>query len=206
MHRALPAGVIAVVRTATAEHALTVARGLSRSRVAAIEVTLTVPDAVAVLAQLVAEGVQRVGAGTVRTVEQVEACAGAGAAFVVSPHTEPRVIRAAVELGLAVVPGALTPSEITRAMSVGASAVKIFPVGAVGGVAYVRAVREPLPDIPLIVSGGIHPADVRRYLAAGALAVCLGASLWRRDDVLAGDVAAVHAYAEHVPEISDMVA
>lgn len=206
MHRALPAGVIAVVRTATAEHALTVARGLSRSRVAAIEVTLTVPDAVAVLAQLVAEGVQRVGAGTVRTVEQVEACAGAGAAFVVSPHTEPDVIRAAVELGLAVVPGALTPSEITRAMSVSASAVKIFPVGAVGGVAYVRAVREPLPDIPLIVSGGIHPADVRRYLAADALAVCLGASLWRRDDVLAGDVAAVHAYAEHVPEISDMVA
>ncbi len=203
MPYALPAGVVAVVRSMSAEHALTIARGLSRTRVAALEVTLTVPDAVAVLAQLVAEGVERVGAGTVRTVEQVEACADAGARFVISPHTDPDVMRAAVDLGLAVVPGALTPSEMVMAMSLGASGVKIFPIGAVGGLAYVKAVREPLPDVPLVVSGGIDPAEVLRYVAAGALAVCLGASMWRHDDVVAGDVVAVQAYAELVLEITE---
>jgi 2-dehydro-3-deoxyphosphogluconate aldolase/(4S)-4-hydroxy-2-oxoglutarate aldolase len=121
----------------------------------------------------------------------------------VSPHTDPEVVRAAVDLGLTVIPGALTPSEIVLAMNLGASAAKLFPVGAVGGVAYVQSVREPLPDVPLVVSGGIDPEEVPLYAAAGASGICLGGPLWRRSDVDAGDVAAVQAYAQTVLDIAE---
>jgi 2-dehydro-3-deoxyphosphogluconate aldolase / (4S)-4-hydroxy-2-oxoglutarate aldolase len=203
MSASVPRGVIAVVRTDSPEHALTIGRGLSRTRVAAIEVTMTVPDAVDVIGRLASEGVQRVGAGTVRTADQVKACAAAGAAFVVSPHTDPAVVRAAVDLGLAVVPGTLTPSEVVAALAMGATGAKIFPVGAVGGIAYVRALLEPLPDLPLVVSGGIEPVDVPGYREAGAVGVCLGRTLWRLQDVAAGDVEAVCAYASSVLDVAD---
>ena len=138
--------MIAVIRTSTATTALALARGLAATDVTGIEVTLTVPDAVNVIATLVSEGITRVGAGTVRTVDDVTACADAGATFLVSPYLEPRLVEAAVRLDIPVVPGALTPSEVAQAMSLGAAAVKIFPVSAVGGCSYVRALLEPLPD------------------------------------------------------------
>jgi 2-dehydro-3-deoxyphosphogluconate aldolase/(4S)-4-hydroxy-2-oxoglutarate aldolase len=198
MSSQIPRGVVAVIRTTDPRHALTLARGLADTRVAAIEVTLTVPGAVEVLAQLTSEGVTRVGAGTVRSVAQVESCVRAGAEFIVSPHTDPDIIAAARDLGAAVVPGALTPTEVVYALSLGASAVKIFPVNAVGGLAYVQAILEPLPDAQLVVSGGIDPPDVPEYLTGGAWAACLGSSLWQRASVEAGDVEAVHAFAVRV--------
>jgi 2-dehydro-3-deoxyphosphogluconate aldolase/(4S)-4-hydroxy-2-oxoglutarate aldolase len=191
----IPRGVVAVIRTADASHALTLARGLAGTSVAAIEVTMTVPDAIDVIAVLVAEGVTRVGAGTVRTVEQVERCIAAGAEFIVSPHLDPELVAAAVHGGVAVVPGTLTPTEIMTAIRLGASAAKIFPIHSVGGLHYVEAIHEPLPDVPLVVSGGIAPADVPAYLEAGAWAACLGSSLWQREDVERGDVEAVRAFA-----------
>ncbi|MFD1117435.1 bifunctional 4-hydroxy-2-oxoglutarate aldolase/2-dehydro-3-deoxy-phosphogluconate aldolase [Sphaerisporangium aureirubrum] len=191
------------MRTGSAEHALTIGRALSGTRVAAVEVTFTVPDAVGVIARLVGEGAGNVGAGTVRTVGQVRECAQAGGGFVVSPHTDAAVVREAVDLGLVAVPGALTPSEMVAAIGLGAHAAKVFPVGAVGGVEYVRSVREPLPDVPLVVSGGITPEQVPAYLAAGAVAVCLGKVLWREEDVAAGDVEAVRRYASAVLDVAD---
>jgi 2-dehydro-3-deoxyphosphogluconate aldolase / (4S)-4-hydroxy-2-oxoglutarate aldolase len=191
----VPRGVVAVIRTADASHALTLARGLAGTSVASIEVTMTVPDAINVIAQLVSEGVTRVGAGTVRTVEQVEGCIAAGAEFIVSPHLDPELVAAAVHGGVAVVPGTLTPSEILAAIRLGASAAKIFPIHSVGGLRYIEAITEPLPDVRLVVSGGIAPADVPAYLEAGAWAACLGSSLWQREDVERGDVDAVRAFA-----------
>jgi 2-dehydro-3-deoxyphosphogluconate aldolase/(4S)-4-hydroxy-2-oxoglutarate aldolase len=191
-------GVVAVIRTTDPRHALTLARGLADTRVAAIEVTMTVPGAVDVIAQLTADGISRVGAGTVRSVAQVESCVRAGAQFIVSPHSNPEIIAAARHLGVAVVPGALTPTEIVNALTLEATAVKIFPVNAVGGVAYVQAILEPLPDARLVVSGGIAPSDVAAYLDAGAWAACLGSSLWQRASVESGDVDAVHAFATNV--------
>jgi len=195
MSTAIPRGVFAVIRTADASHALTLARGLAGTSVAAIEVTLTVPDAIEVIGQLVAEGVTRVGAGTVRTVEQVEGCIAAGAEFIVSPHLDPELVAAALHGGVAVVPGTLTPTEIMTAIRLGATAAKIFPIHSVGGLRYVEAIHEPLPDVRLVVSGGIAPGDVPAYLAAGAWAACLGSSLWQREDVERGDVEAVRAFA-----------
>ena len=116
---------------------------------------MTVPDAVHVIATLVDEGVERVGAGTVRTLTQLHACVDAGATFIVSPHLDPDLVKAAVTRGVPVVPGCLTPSEIAHALALGASAVKLFPVSSVGGVAYVRAVLEPMPDARFVVSGEV---------------------------------------------------
>lgn len=189
-----PAGIVAVVRAPTAREALTIGLGLARGGVGTIEITLTVPGAVEVIAELSRDPAVLVGAGTVLDAAAVAAVAGAGAAFVVAPDTDPLVLDAARAHGLPMVPGALTPTEIRRAWVLGAAAVKVFPVGSVGGPAYVRAVREPLPDVPLVVSGGISLAAVADHLAAGVRAVCLGSALIDRTAAAAGDTDAV---AEH---------
>lgn len=191
----LERGVISVIRTHSAESALTIARGISRTAVVGIEVTMTVPGAIEVIATLTAEGIRGVGAGTVRTIAQLEACVEAGAQFLVSPHLDPMLVTAAVEHSVPVVPGVLTPSEIMRAMALGASAVKVFPVSAAGGVSFVRAVLEPIPDARLVPSGEVALAEVDDYLAAGAWATCIGPGLWRADDAERGDVDAVAAFA-----------
>jgi 2-dehydro-3-deoxyphosphogluconate aldolase/(4S)-4-hydroxy-2-oxoglutarate aldolase len=188
-------GVVAVIRARSAETALTVARGLARTAVAGIEVTMTVPDAIEVIAKLAAEGVDRLGAGTLRTIAQVAGSVDAGAQFLVSPHLNPELISAGVRRGVPVIPGALTPTEIMLAMQLGASAVKVFPVMAVGGIPFVRAVLEPIPDARIVVSGEVSLAEVDDYLAAGAWGACIGSALWRAEDAERGDVDAVAAYA-----------
>ncbi len=193
-----PRGVVAVIRAPAAATALTVARGLAGTSVVGIEVTMTVPDAPDVIATLRSEGVTRVGAGTVRTLDQLKRCVGAGAGFLVSPHLDPQLAAAAVASGVPIVPGALTPSEIVAAIGLGAAAVKVFPVSAVGGLAYLRAVLEPLPDARLVVSGEVLPPEVPGYLAVGAWAACVGGSLWRREDAERGDVEAIRRYATQV--------
>ncbi|MEV4622371.1 bifunctional 4-hydroxy-2-oxoglutarate aldolase/2-dehydro-3-deoxy-phosphogluconate aldolase [Asanoa sp. NPDC049573] len=191
----LDRGVISVVRTTSARTALTLARGVARTGVVGVEVTMTVPDAVHVIATLVDEGVDRVGAGTVRTLAQMHACIDAGATFIVSPHLDADLVKVAVARGVPVVPGCLTPSEIAQAMALGASAVKLFPVSSVGGVAFVRAVLEPMPEARFVVSGEVTLPEVDDYLAVGAWAACIGPGLWRPDDVESGDVESVAAYA-----------
>lgn len=137
-------GVFAVVRTPNRAHALTIGRGLAGTGVAAIEITMTVPHAVDVIADLTREGIIRVGAGTVRTLDQVDACARAGARFIVSPHLDQTLVEATLERGLTAIPGTLTPSEIVAALDMGASAAKVFPIQTVGGLTFVRAVLEPV--------------------------------------------------------------
>lgn len=115
-------------------------------------------------------------AGTVRTVEQVEAAAEAGAAAVVSPAFVPAVVARARELGLPAIPGALTPTEIEAAWAAGASLVKLFP-GGLGGPRYVKDVLAPLRDVPLVVTGGVDAGNARAFLDAGAVAVGVGSAL-----------------------------
>jgi 2-dehydro-3-deoxyphosphogluconate aldolase/(4S)-4-hydroxy-2-oxoglutarate aldolase len=191
-------GVFAVIRTSEPTYALTIGRGLAGTSVAAIEITMTVPDAPRVIAALVAEGVTRVGAGTVRTVEQVESCHRAGATFIVSPHLDRAIVQASLHRGLAVVPGVMTPSEIMTALDLGATAAKVFPIQTVGGLTFVEAVLEPLPDVRLVASGGLLPEEVPRYLDAGAYGACLGDALWHWPDVAEGDVESVQRSASAV--------
>lgn len=188
-------GVIAVLRTNSAADALTLGRALADTSVIAIEVTMTVPDAPAVIEQLIAEGIARVGAGTVRTVDQVKQLAKIGSNFIVSPHLDIEIVKAAVDLGIPTTPGCLTPSEMVQARQLGASSVKVFPINSVGGLDFVNYVLEPLPDLPLVVSGGVTPEQVNSYLDAGVVGVCLGGALWTPEIVSTGDVAAARDYA-----------
>jgi 2-dehydro-3-deoxyphosphogluconate aldolase / (4S)-4-hydroxy-2-oxoglutarate aldolase len=171
--------VVAILRAADAERFLEAGRVLYEGGVRAIEVTLTSRGALEAFGRLRGElpGDAVLGVGTVRSVAQAEEAAAAGAAYLVSPEFRPEVVAWAVGQRMPVVPGALTPTEVAAAWGAGATAVKVFPVSAVGGPAYVRAVRAPLPEVPLVPTGGIAIDDIGAYLAAGAAAVGLGSPL-----------------------------
>jgi 2-dehydro-3-deoxyphosphogluconate aldolase/(4S)-4-hydroxy-2-oxoglutarate aldolase len=172
-------GIVAIARaasTALVEQAVEVLIGAG---VTCVELTLTMPgalDAVALLAARFGE-VASIGAGSVLTAEQAEASINAGARFLVAPSAVPDVVECAVAHGVPCLPGALTPSEIVAAWSSGAAAVKLFPAS-VGGVAYLRDVRAPLPDIPLVPTGGVRLEDVEGYVNAGAIALGVGGPLF----------------------------
>lgn len=119
-----------------------------------------------------------VGAGTVLSPREVEEAAGSGARFIVSPIVQQETIERAVTLGLGVVPGAVTPTEIAHAVALGATAVKVFPAGPVGGAGYLSALMAPLRSPLLIPTGGVSSATAPEYLAAGAVAVGAGSDLF----------------------------
>ena len=189
-------GVVAVIRTDNPEWAYNLAKAFDSTSVIAIEITMTVPKALDVIHRLIDEGVQRVGGGTVRTLEQVESLAKMKASFAVSPHSDERIIKRCVELNLPVTPGTLTPSEMVRAMQWGATSAKVFPINSVGGLSYVKYVLEPLPDIPLVVSGGVTPEEVQKYLDLGCVGVCMGGALWDEKITASGDISLMNEYAK----------
>lgn len=191
----MKSGVIAVIRTDDPEIALTLARGFNETSVDAIEVTMTVPNALQVIEKLLAEGVTRLGGGTVRTIEQVQRLQSMGAAFGVAPNLDEAILKEAVRLGLPFTPGTLTPSEMVRAQQLGATSLKVFPISAVGGIDFIHSVLEPLPDLALVVSGGVQPAEVRSYIDAGCVGVCMGGALWSQEIAMTHDVKAVYDYA-----------
>ena len=129
------------------------------------------------------------GAGTIRTVDDAEHAVDAGAEFLVAPHTDARVVSWAVDRGLPIVPGIMTPSEAVSAWDAGAAAVKVFPASVVGP-AFLRALRGPLPDVLAIPTGGITAAEVRLYLSAGAVAVGVGDWLSNHEDLSVVEVRA----------------
>ena len=169
------AKVLGIVRYRSAGDIEAVIDALLRGGIEAVEVTLDTPGALVAVERGRRAGVS-IGVGTVLEPDQVSRCVDAGAAFVVSPGTVTDVIERALALDIDVVPGALTPTEIIRAHSSGAVAVKVFPA-ALGGAAYLRALRGPLPDVPLVPTGGIGIEEVGDYLAAGAVCVGLGGAL-----------------------------
>jgi 2-dehydro-3-deoxyphosphogluconate aldolase/(4S)-4-hydroxy-2-oxoglutarate aldolase len=171
--------VVAILRAAGAGRFLEVGRVLYEAGVRGIEVTLTSEGALEAFGRLREElpGDALLGVGTVRSVADAELAVEAGAGYLVAPDFRPEVVGWAVERGLPVVPGALTPTEVAAAWAAGATAVKVFPVSAVGGPAYLKAVRAPLPEVPLVPTGGVGIDDIGAYLDAGAVAVGLGSPL-----------------------------
>ena len=147
-----------------------------------LEVTLDSEDALATIERLRARPEVTVLAGTVRTPEQADAAAAAGAEGCVAPALVPEVVERCRELGVPAIPGALTPSEIEAARALGAELVKLFPAGAVGP-GYVRDVLVPLAGVPLIVTGGVDPSNARQFIDAGAVAVGVGSALTGSKDV-----------------------
>jgi 2-dehydro-3-deoxyphosphogluconate aldolase/(4S)-4-hydroxy-2-oxoglutarate aldolase len=167
--------VVAIIRTSRYDDAAAIARAVVGGGIRAVEITATVPNAPALVAELVTEfGADAlVGAGTVLTPDQVTEFVAAGARFVLSPVLNHDVVAAAHAAGIVVIPGALTPTEVAAAAALGVAAVKVYPAASVG-VGHVRALRDVMPDVRFVPTGGIGPGDATEWLAAGAAAVGIG--------------------------------
>jgi 2-dehydro-3-deoxyphosphogluconate aldolase/(4S)-4-hydroxy-2-oxoglutarate aldolase len=169
--------LVAVIRAPDADAALGAARAVAAGGVRIVEITFTVPDALRVMAALRDEPGLTVGAGTVLTGEQARSALDAGARFLIAPNLSLEVAAEARRAGVLFCPGAYTTSEILAARAAGAHVVKVYPVGVAGGPAYIRIIRDPLPDVPLLAAGGTTLENVVPFLEAGCLGVGLGATL-----------------------------
>ena len=136
----------------------------------------------------------KIGAGTVLSVEEARAAHGAGCEFIVSPDSDPAVIAETKKLGMASIPGAMTPTEIKRAYALGADVVKLFPADDLG-YHYIQNLKGPLPHIPLMATGGVNPQTIPEFLSRGILAVGTGITVFRPDLVNAHDYAGIKALA-----------
>jgi 2-dehydro-3-deoxyphosphogluconate aldolase/(4S)-4-hydroxy-2-oxoglutarate aldolase len=190
-------GIIPVIRAESADAAVAVAEALLEAGLPVAEITMTVPNAIEAI-HAVAKRLPRVlvGAGTVTQPETARRAVEAGAEFIVTPCLVPEVIEAAHRAEVAVLSGALTPGEVFEAFRLGSDMVKVFPVGSLGGAAYLRALRGPFPDIPLVPTGGVTLANLAELFQAGAAAVGVGTELISKDALARRDYAAIGALAK----------
>lgn len=181
--------LIPVVRVARAEEAVAVAKALVEGGSHIIEITMTVQGALEAMRDLAGNLPPEVvlGAGTVTHSSTARAAVEAGARFLVSPCLSLDVVETASSMGVLVISGAMTPKEILSAWRAGASLVKVFPVGPLGGPSYIRAIKGPFPEIPLVPTGGVSPSNARDYILAGASAVGMGGELVDRESLARKD-------------------
>ncbi|SDH08891.1 2-dehydro-3-deoxyphosphogluconate aldolase / (4S)-4-hydroxy-2-oxoglutarate aldolase [Leifsonia sp. 98AMF] len=186
---------LAVVRAPRVDDPAALCRALAAGGIRTVEFTFTTPGVEAVIAEAVrgADDVI-VGAGTVTDARSAEAAVAAGAQFLVTPGISEGAAGVAREAGIPILLGALTPSEVMRALAFGAAAVKIFPAGLVGP-AYLTDLRGPFPGVPVVPSGGLDAANAADWMRAGALAVTAGSSVVGAALVEAADWATVTARA-----------
>ena len=169
------------IRVASAELALFAAETVYEAGIPVAEITMTVPNAVEVIAQLTQNYPNFVvGAGTVLDTETARRCVDAGARFITSPGLVPDVLEFTLKNDVAAIPGALTPSEAIASWKGGADFVKIYPCAQVGGDQYIRALKVPLPQIKLIASGGVNQLTAANFIFAGAASLGLGSELMPR--------------------------
>ncbi|WP_052664513.1 bifunctional 4-hydroxy-2-oxoglutarate aldolase/2-dehydro-3-deoxy-phosphogluconate aldolase [Nitriliruptor alkaliphilus] len=195
------AGVIAVLRAPSADHAVRTVDALVAGGVTGVEITYSTPDACTAIERIATEygNDVQLGAGTVLTAGQARDAVAAGARFLVSPGTDPAVAEAMLDTGATVLLGALTPSEVMTAVRLGAHAVKVFPAS-LGGPTYLRSLRGPFPDVPLVPTGGVNVANIGDWLAAGAVAVGAGGELCSATAMAAGRWAEIEATARQFAE------
>lgn len=179
--------VFAVVRAHSLERALECAEACVAGGIKIIEITLSFPLAATALSLLSKRGVAHVGAGTVISKEGAQDAQRAGAEFIVCPHTDPEIIRFAKENGLAIVAGALTSNEIVNAWKLGADMVKVFPARQLGGAEYIRSIKEPLPFVRIMATGGVTLDDLGSYFKCGAAAAGLSSALFGKDGLAERD-------------------
>lgn len=197
---------VAVLRARHASDYAPVIEALQRGGVLSIELTLSTPgvwDELPALRDRFGDALE-IGVGTVTEAAEAEAALDLGAAYIVTPVTDPGVITACVGRGVPVYPGGLTPTELHAGWKLGATAVKVFPASTVGA-GYVAQLRGPFPDIEVIPSGGVNIEDVPGWIMAGALAVSLGGPLLG-DAFKGGDLQELTARARRVRELIDRTA
>ena len=175
--RLLEERLMAAIRAPSPAVALSSALAVAKGGISMLEITFTVPDAPRVMADLAGRTDAMVGAGTVLTAAQARQALAAGARFLVAPNLSLEVARVALDAGVLYCPGAYTTNEILAARSAGGHVIKVYPVGVSGGPAYIQVVRDPLPDVPMMASGGTNLENLAPFLRAGAVAIGLGGAL-----------------------------
>jgi 2-dehydro-3-deoxyphosphogluconate aldolase/(4S)-4-hydroxy-2-oxoglutarate aldolase len=194
-------GIIPIIRASSANAVVPVTEALLQAGLPICEITLTIPNAIDAIGAVAKRfpGQVLVGAGTVTDAETARRAVEAGAEFIVTPCLIPEVrevIEAAHRADVAVLPGALTPGEVFEAFRLGGDMVKVFPVQSVGGAAYLRALRGPFPDIPLVPTGGVTLENIAELFQEGAAAVGVGTELISKDALARRDYAAIGALAK----------
>ena len=179
---------IAVIRSSRQSVARQMAQAVAAGGMRLIEITWNSELASELISQLCRELPHcTIGTGTLLNLEQLQQAIDAGAQFLFTPHVDRALIAAAVEAGVPIIPGALTPTEIVTAWDAGASCVKVFPIEAVGGANYIKSLQGPLGHIPLIPTGGVTLENAKEFITAGAIALGLSGDLFPKPLIAAGD-------------------
>jgi 2-dehydro-3-deoxyphosphogluconate aldolase / (4S)-4-hydroxy-2-oxoglutarate aldolase len=201
--RVLEVGIVPVVRASSAKQAIAAAVAVAAGGISIVEVTMTVPGAIDAITQLVKTLGKEVivGAGTVLDAEAARQCFDAGAEFLVTPGLDLGTVKAANQAGKLIMAGALTPTEVITAWKGGADFVKVFPASAVGGASYLKALRGPLPQIPLVPTGGVNLNTAADFLKAGASALGIGGELVLAAALQTGNVAQITELARRYVQI-----
>ncbi len=177
-------GLIPAVRTSSKDDARFAATTIARVGIPIAEITVTVPGAIELISELRRDMPKMVvGAGTVLDIETAQRCLDAGAQFLTSTGLVPELVEFARKRGVVVFPGALTPTEVLAAWKAGADLVKVFPCAHVGGASYIKALKRPFPDIPLIASGGVNQQSASGFITAGAIALGIGGELIPKESI-----------------------
>jgi 2-dehydro-3-deoxyphosphogluconate aldolase/(4S)-4-hydroxy-2-oxoglutarate aldolase len=176
-------GIIPVVRASSPREARIAADAVCQGGIPIVEITMTVPGALDVIRELAKNSTSDVlvGAGTVLNAEAARRCLDAGAQFLASPGLNLQTIELAVREGKLIMAGALTPTEIITAWEAGSDFVKVFPCGQVGGAKYIKALKGPLPQVPLVPTGGVNLNTAAEFIEAGAVGLGIGGELVQAD-------------------------
>jgi 2-dehydro-3-deoxyphosphogluconate aldolase/(4S)-4-hydroxy-2-oxoglutarate aldolase len=177
--RILDTAIVPVVRARTPEAAIAAAHAIAAGGIPIVEITMTVPDAVDVIAELIRSNGARmlIGAGTLWDADTADRCLCAGAQFLVSPGFDADMVALANRAEKLVMAGALTPNEVMAAWKGGSDFVKIFPCGSVGGPSYIKVLKTALPQVEMVPTGGVNLGNAAAFLRAGASALGVGAEL-----------------------------
>jgi 2-dehydro-3-deoxyphosphogluconate aldolase/(4S)-4-hydroxy-2-oxoglutarate aldolase len=177
-------GVLPAIRVSSNNDAHFAAEAVTRGGIPIVEITMTVPSAVELIAHLVSKHPKMVvGAGTILDVDMARKCLEAGASFLTSPALDIEIVKFAIQHDVAVLPGAMTPTEVVAAWKTGCNFVKVFPCEQVGGERFIRTLNTALPQIPLIAAGGVNQQNAAHYIMAGAGALGIGKELIPNDAI-----------------------
>ena len=183
---------IAVIRSSEKKLAWQMASAVAAGGIQFIEITWNTDKAAELIAELRSEfPTFSIGTGTLLNLEQLQQAIDCGAQFLFTPHTDVAMIKTAVDAGVPIVPGAFSPTEILTAWQAGATCVKVFPISALGGAAYLQSLQGPLGHIPLIPTGGVTLENAKIFIEAGAIAVGLAGELFPKELVENGDWRAI---------------
>jgi 2-dehydro-3-deoxyphosphogluconate aldolase/(4S)-4-hydroxy-2-oxoglutarate aldolase len=174
----LEVGIMPGIRTSSAEDGRFAADAIARGGIPIVEITMTVPKAIEVISDMVRSFPHViVGAGTVLDLETARRCLDAGVSFLTSPGLDLNIIGFAVKENILVISGAMTPTEVITAWQAGSELVKVFPCAPIGGPAYIKALKGPFPQVPMIAAGGVNQETAADFILAGAAALGIGGRL-----------------------------